>query len=406
MARTKGIPLLTLFPDLLRESGLFTLQCEQVSAELQTGFAQSSDIALLLCTSGTTSKPKRVPLAHANLCSSVQNIRTVLQLTDHDRCLNVMPLFHIHGLVAALLTSLASGASVVCSPGFHALEFFKWMKIFLPTWYTAVPSIHQAILARADLNQEIIKACPLRFIRSSSSPLPPQVIEGLENVFHAPVIEAYGMTEASHQISSNPLPPSPRKIGSVGRAAGPAVAIMNEKGILQPSEAIGEVVICGANVTQGYEDDALANQNAFSSGWFRTGDQGYLDADHYLFLTGRIKEIINRGGEKISPREVDEVLMNHPAVAQAIAFAVPDPQLGEEVGAAIVLHDGISATKKELREFAASRLAAFKTPKYITFLDEIPTGPTGKPQRVSLAQSLGLEISKQMQIGLTRIWSL
>jgi acyl-CoA synthetase (AMP-forming)/AMP-acid ligase II len=300
-----------------------------------------------------------------------------------------MPLFHIHGLIAGLSAPLSRGGSVYCTPGFNALKFFAEMDEARPTWYTAVPTMHQAILTRAPRNKEIIARHPLRFVRSSSSSMPPTVITELEAVFKCPVIEAYGMTEATHQMASNPLR-AVRKPGSVGLAAGPEVAIMDGAGRLLDKGETGEVVIRGPSVTLGYENNPKANAAAFTDGWFRTGDQGIIDADGYLSLTGRLKEIINRGGEKISPREIDEALMNHPAVLQAVAFAVPHPMLGEEVGAAVVLREGSSATEQELGAFLSERLAAFKTPRKILFLAEIPKGATGKLQRIGLAAKLGL----------------
>lgn len=354
------------------------------------GHAAPDDVALVLHTSGTTSRPKLVPLTHSNICASARHTATTLMLRAQDRCLNIMPLFHIHGLIAALLSTLDAGASVFCTPGFAALRFFAWMSEVDPTWYTGVPTMHQAILGRADRNREIIERGRLRFIRSSSASLPPQVMKALEETFAAPVIEAYGMTEASHQMASNPLPPGERKPGSVGVAAGPEVAVMGEQGELLPAGSVGEVVIRGPNITRGYQNNPGANGTAFVHGWFRTGDQGVLDADGYLRLTGRLKEIINRGGEKISPREVDEVLLDHPAVAQAVTFALPHDKLGEDVAAAVVLREGASVTENELRAFSRARLAEFKVPGTVVFLQEIPKGPTGKLQRIGLAEKLGL----------------
>jgi acyl-CoA synthetase (AMP-forming)/AMP-acid ligase II len=250
--------------------------------------------------------------------------------------------------------------------------------------------MHQAIVSRASKNAEIIKRHPLRFIRSSSSSMPPQVIRELEEVFGAPLIESYGMTEATHQMASNPLPPGLRKPGAVGLAAGPEVAIMGEDGALLPRGGIGEIVIRGANVTAGYESNAKANAEAFVNGWFRTGDQGTMDDDGYISLTGRLKEIINRGGEKVSPREVDEILMDHPAVAQVVCFGMPHAKLGEEVAAAVVLREGSAATERELQDFVSQRAADFKVPKKILFMEEIPKGATGKLQRIGLAAKLGL----------------
>jgi acyl-CoA synthetase (AMP-forming)/AMP-acid ligase II len=394
VAARLGIALLELAPAADGPAGAFALHGPDgpLAAAGAPRWAGADDIALILHTSGTTSRPKMVPLTGRNVTASAGNIGRFLRLTPADRCLNIMPLFHIHGLIAAVLSSLAAGGSVCCSPGFNALRFFAWLDEVAPTWYTAVPTMHQAILARAARNAETIRRRPLRFIRSSSSSLPPQVMAALEQAFEAPVIESYGMTEASHQMASNPLPPAPRKPGTVGVAAGPEVAIMHEAEprLLAQGEP-GEVVIRGANVTRGYLENPAANAAAFADGWFRTGDQGVLDADGYLTITGRLKEIINRGGEKISPREVDEVLMDHPAVAQVVTFAVKHDKLGEDVAAAVVLKEGMQATDRELRAFVAERLADFKVPRQLLVIDEIPKGATGKLQRIGLAAKLGLE---------------
>ena len=392
VARKLSIPIVELHPDRARGAGAFTLEPLQPMRGTPegTGFGGADDTALVLHTSGTTSRPKIVPLLQRNVLATARHIVDTLALTADDVCLNIMPLFHIHGLMAATLSSLAAGAQVCCTPGFNALKFFAWLDEVRPTWYTAVPTMHQAILARADRNQEILARSRLRFVRSSSASLPPQVMAALEKAFRAPVIEAYGMTEAAHQMASNPLPPRPRKPGSVGVAAGPEVAIMDERGSLLPPGQTGEVVIRGPNVTIGYEANPEANAKAFTNGWFRTGDQGLLDEEGYLRLTGRLKELINRGGEKVSPLEVDEVLMDHPAVQQVVTFGMPHAMLGEEVAAAVVLREGKSVTDRELREFAAARLADCKVPRKFVFLQEIPKGATGKLQRIGLAAKLGL----------------
>jgi oxalate---CoA ligase len=392
VARKAGVRIIELVPGS-EGSGSFTLSAVDGAAGTASahgGPSQADDVALILHTSGTTSRPKIVPLTQANVCASAYNIVDTLQLTAADRALNIMPLFHIHGLMAGTLAPLAAGSTIFCTQGFNALKFFAQMAECKPTWYTAVPTMHQTILARAPANKQIIDANPLRFLRSSSSSIPPQVIAELEAIFNAPLIESYGMTEASHQMASNPLPPAVRKPGTVGRAAGPQIAIMDEAGELLPAGATGEIVIRGPNVTPGYENNPKANGEAFTHGWFRTGDQGTLDADGYLSITGRLKEIINRGGEKISPREVDEVLMDHPAVAQVVTFAIPHDKLGEEVGAVVVLREGKGATDRELRDFLSQRLADYKVPRKIVFMDEIPKGATGKLQRIGLAAKLGL----------------
>jgi acyl-CoA synthetase (AMP-forming)/AMP-acid ligase II len=375
--------------------GSYTLLVDGAAAEpVEPAFAQPDDVALVLHTSGTTARPKIVPLLQRNLVVSAENIMRSLALTPDDRCLNVMPLFHIHGLMAALLASLGAGASVVTSPGFDAFRFFGWLEETKPNWYTAVPTMHQLVLSRAARQKETVARTKLRFIRSSSASLPPTVMADLEKTFGCPVIEAYGMTEASHQMATNPLPPSDRKPGSVGRGAGVDVAIMDDAGNLLDATRVGEVVIKGGNVTSGYENNPEANESSYTHGWFRTGDQGYQDEQGYLYLTGRIKEIINRGGEKVSPREVDEVLLQHPAVAQAVAFGMPHDRLGEEVAAAVVLAEGAAADERELRDHASRLLADFKVPKTILILPDIPKGATGKVQRIGLAEKLGLTPAK------------
>lgn len=391
-----GLVVLRLHADADGPAGQFHLHGPAADRPADPGQPGPDSTALILHTSGTTSRPKIVPLLQSNLAASALHIGASLALGPSDRCLNVMPLFHIHGLVAAVSASLAAGGSVWCAPGFDALKFFGWMTEAKPTWYTAVPTMHQAILARAARNAEVIAAHPLRFLRSSSASLPAQVMVELQRTFGAPVIEAYGMTEAAHQMACNPLPPREQKPGSVGVAAGPLLRIAHEVEN-RLIDGTGEVVISGPNVTPGYEGNPEANAKNFfeSEGrrWFRTGDQGALDDEGYLRLTGRLKEIINRGGEKISPLEVDGVLLDHPAVQQVVAFAVPHPKLGEEVAAAVVLREGHSATEREIRDFAAARMADFKVPRHVVILDEIPKGATGKLQRIGLAEKLGLGVA-------------
>jgi acyl-CoA synthetase (AMP-forming)/AMP-acid ligase II/acyl carrier protein len=358
------------------------------------------DVALVLHTSGTTAKPKIVPLTHRNLCASAANIATTLRLGPDDRAMNVMPLFHIHGLVAALLSSLSQGASVVCTPGFQAPSFFEWFERVQPTWYTAVPTMHQAILARAgDAERAMVRGSDLRFVRSSSASLAPTVLRDVEEAFGVPVVEAYGMTEAAHQMACNPLPPAARKPGSVGPAAGPEVAIADEAGRLVAGGQVGEVVIRGANVTAGYHGIDDRSSHFFGDGWFRTGDLGYLDPDGYLFLTGRKKEIINRGGETIAPRAIDEALLEHPHVTQAMAFSVPDPELGEEVAAVVTLAESAEESEPTLQDFLLDRLSWSRMPKRILLLDEIPKGATGKLQRIGMAERLGLEHVRKPDAG-------
>ncbi|MBL3563717.1 AMP-binding protein [Rhodovulum sulfidophilum] len=392
-AERLGLIVLRLSVDPSEPAGRFSLKAGGAGCGCDAGAPGPGDVALILHTSGTTSRPKIVPLSQANVAASAVHIRDSLALRPADRCLNVMPLFHIHGLLAAVTASLSAGASIWCAPGFDALKFFGWMSEARPSWYTAVPTMHQAILSRAARNRDVIQAVPLRFLRSSSASLPAQVMTELVETFDAPLIEAYGMTEAAHQMCCNPLPRGSQKPGSVGVAAGPEVRIAHEAEN-RLIEGTGEVVISGPNVTPGYEGNPEANARSFFEAegrrWFRTGDQGAFDAEGYLHLTGRLKEIINRGGEKVSPLEVDGVLMDHPAIAQCVSFALPHPKLGEEVAAAVVLKEGAEADEREIREFAAKRIADFKVPRKVVILDEIPKGATGKLQRIGLAEKLGL----------------
>ena len=392
VAQRLSIPIMGLQPQADAAAGLYALQTSDLpaAAASQPGAAGPDDMALVLHTSGTTARPKIVPLTNRNLAASAGHIAASLALGPADVCLNVMPLFHIHGLVAAVLSSLRAGGGVCCTPGFNAFKFGEWLQDVHPTWYTAVPTMHQAILMRMRAHPERARAAGLRLIRSSSASLPPQVMQELEEVFGSPVVEAYGMTEAAHQMASNPLPPRARKPGAVGLAAGPELAVMADDGAILPQGSIGEVVIRGPNVTVGYAGNPEANARAFANGWFRTGDQGRFDDEGYLFLTGRLKEQINRGGEKISPLEVDVVLLDHPSVAQVVTFGVPHAKLGEEVGAVVVLHPGASATEQDIRDFCATRLAPYKVPRHILLRDDIPKGATGKVQRIGLAAKLGL----------------
>lgn len=365
--------------------GAGTLRLES-SAPRQVGRTasapRSEDIALVLHTSGTTSRPKRVPLTHANLVASLGNIIATYELQLSDVALCVMPLFHVHGLMASTMSTFRAGGTLVVPPRFNPLGFWPLVKENRATWYSAVPTIHQLLLARGG-HERPAGAESLRFIRSCSSALAPATMKQLEERFGAPVLEAYGMTEASHQMASNPLPPDPRLPGSVGRGTGVQIGVMNDQGDLLPTGAVGEVVIQGPNVTHGYENNPEANATSFTNGWFRTGDQGTLDANGYLTLLGRLKELINRGGEKISPREIDEALLSHPAVAEAVSFGLPHPIWGEEVAVAVVLRG--EASEADLQRYCREQLAEFKVPKKVFVVDAIPRTATGKVQRRHVA---------------------
>jgi len=352
----------------------------------KAGEPAPDDIALFLHTSGSTGRPKRVGLSHFNLATSAANIANTYALSEEDVSLCIMPLFHIHGLVGSAMSTLLSGGTVVIPEKFNALNFWRTVAEHRVTWYSGVPTMHQLILART--RGKPMEAGSLRFLRSCSAPLSPELIHRIEGILEVPFVEAYGMTEASHQMTSNPLPPRQRKAGSVGVATGLRISVMDKEGRHLGTGVRGEIVVQGASLFKGYENNPAANANAFTDGWFRTGDQGYLDPDCYLHLTGRIKDIIIRGGENISPHEVDAVLLRHPAVAAAVAFGRKHPALGEEVAAAVVLHEKNVATEKELIRHCRDFLAEFKCPAKIYLVDTIPTTATGKIRRHAVAAAL------------------
>ncbi len=397
-AAERGIPVVEVVVAAAAPAGCFALRGSCVSEAAGVAEPTPDDVALVLPTSGTTGEPRRVPLTHGNVCASALANRDALALTPADRCLNVTPMRHVSHL-GIIVASLAAGSSLVCVPGFDATRFFAWWDAFRPTWYMAVPAMHRAILERTPAAAATIARCRPRFIRSGAAPLPVEMLTELEAVFAAPVIEGYGLTETAPIVTSNPLPPRPRKAGSVGLATGCAVAIVSEDGVPLPAGQRGEIVVRGPNVMPGYEDDPAANAAAFTAdGWLRTGDEGHLDEDGYLFLSGRLKEAINRGGEKVAPGEVEAVLLTHPAVAQAVAFAVRDERLGEEVAAAVVPRAGHAVTETELRGWVAVRLAPSKVPRRVVCLDELPTGLTGKVRRIGLARALGLAPSARAAV--------
>jgi acyl-CoA synthetase (AMP-forming)/AMP-acid ligase II len=386
VAKKLKIELCEINPEKDGPSGIFNIY----ENETEYSLPDENDESLVLHTSGTTSRPKIVPLTNKNIFSSAENISKSLNLSESDHCLNIMPLFHIHGLIAILASSMKAGASVCASNGFNAIKFLDLAKSEKINWYSGVPTMHQTILLRARRNSEIAKELKLRLIRSSSASLPPAVFKDLNDVFNCPVIEAYGMTEATHQMTSNPLPPKQQKAGFVGLPAGPEVCIMNENGDVLKQGEEGEVCIKGENVTLGYDNNEEANKTSFTNGWFRTGDQGYFDKEGYLKISGRLKEIINKGGEKISPLEVDNVLMDHPFIDQAVCFGYDDKMLGENIASAIIIKSGETCSENDVLEYAQEKLAKFKIPKKIFFVEEIPKGATGKLQRNVLAKKFGL----------------
>lgn len=388
VAREQGIRCLEATWNDRSPAGAFALCGRKGGAPAEFPIRQGDDIALVLHTSGTTARPKIVPLSQRNLCRSAASIATNLALVAEDRCLNVMPLFHVHGLVGALLASLWAGASIACAPGMDAAQLAAWLTELGPTWYTAVPTMHEAVLRQFSGPRGGTIAHRLRFVRSCSAALPAKVAGAMEKALGVPVIEAYGMTEAAHQVASNPLPPLARKPGSVGVATGIELAIMDEEGHLLAPGRTGEIVVRGESVMAGYEANPEANRAAFVGGWFRTGDEGRLDPEGYLTISGRLKEIINRGGEKVSPADVEKALLEHEAVRCAAAFSVPHPTLGEDLAAAVILREGTNIAEEALRGFLFGRLSDFKIPSRVIVVDEIPLGATGKIQRTGLAERL------------------
>ena len=381
-AAGSGIPVLTVTQ---RGDGVVSL--EGAPNRVSATAPSAKDVALILHTSGSTGQPKRVPLQHANLTVSAANIADAYALTPNDVALCVMPLFHIHGLVASTLAPLFSGGAIVVPTKFNPLAFWRMVREYRLTWYSAVPTIHQLLLERASRSESSLRPGTLRFVRSASTHLSPEVMHQVEEVFGVPMIEAYGMTEAAHQMASNPLPPRLRRPGSVGPAAGSVrISIMDEQGNHLGVGESGEVVIQGPNVFLGYENNPEANAKSFASGWFRTGDQGFLDADSYLHLTARIKELINRAGEKISPHQIDQVLLKHPAIAEAVTFGFPHPVLGEEVAAAVVLRE--PETESAILKHCRLHLAAFESPKKVHIVERIPRTATGKIQRRVVASAI------------------
>jgi acyl-CoA synthetase (AMP-forming)/AMP-acid ligase II/acyl carrier protein len=383
-----GIPVLDLSPSPLAMPAPFTVTGPERPGIRGDSFAADGDDAFILLTSGTTSKPKTVPLTHSSVCLSAHNVGTAIELAPQDRLLSVLPLFHGHGLISGVIAALSAGSSVVCTSGFDAEAFFAWLTEFRPTWYTAVPLIHRTVLSIAERERERARRSSLRLIRSASSTLPAKVLCRLETLFGVPVIDTFGMTEAATQITANPL--DRRKLGSVGRSAGAEIAILDTHGRQLPSGERGEIAIRGPTITRGYDNDAAATQQAFRNGWFRTGDLGYLDDEGYLFLVGRIKEVINRGGQKIAPGEVEAALLSHPDVVEAAVFAIPHIRLGADIAAAVVTSPNAAVRVKDLREFVRKRLASFKVPGLIRIVPHIPKSAGGKINRRELAAAFSI----------------
>ena len=388
VAHALGIPVIDLSLGMDKGPGGLGLASPATQRAIDLDPTRRDDDAFILVTSGTTSRPKMVPLTHVSVCLSAHNVGVALALGPRDRLLSVLPLFHGHGLISGVLASLAAGSSVICTSGFDAAAFFSWLTELRPSWYTAVPTIHRAVLSAAGSHNVRTQRSSLRLIRSASSSLPLAVLNGLEDLFGVPVIDTYGMTEAATQIAANPL--GRRKPGSVGQPAGPDVAIMDVNGRRVPKGKRGEIVLRGPTITRGYDNNPVVTASAFRDGWFRTGDIGYLDREGYLFIVGRIKDVINRGGQKVAPAEVEETLLRHPDVVDAVAFPIPHRRLGADVAAAVVLRPDAKVSEDKLRAFTRERLAGFKVPSLIRIVLEIPRGPGGKIKRSGIADALSV----------------
>lgn len=416
VARGQGIRIVELVVRPDSPAGSFDLSGVGADAVDAPGLSGPEDIGLALPTTGTTGRSKFVLLRHRNFCAAAENTMAALQLTQADRCLDVMPSFHAHGLVAGVFASLRAGAQVVCTPAFDAARFFEWLAEFRPTWYTAVPTMHQTIVAEASVHRELIEACSLRFVRSASSILSQALLEDLERTFGAPVTESYGLTEAS-QLTNTPLDRRKQKPGSLGTTGSSQIAIMGPDGALLGQGVSGEIVCRGPVVMAGYLGDPEATKQCFVDGWFKTGDIGQLDPDGHLYMTGRLKEMINRGGEKVVPEEVDRVLLTYPPIAQAVTFGIPDPVMGEEIAAVVVIRPGMAATAAQVREFASGALSDHKVPRRVLIVPSIPAGPTGKLTRRKMGAYFGhllsgprrdgrvpVEARDALERGLAGIW--
>jgi acyl-CoA synthetase (AMP-forming)/AMP-acid ligase II len=388
-ARSLGIDVLRIRSTPDDRAGVFSLEVPDETPPARS--VRITDAALLIFTSATTAAPKLVPLSRGNLRVIVGLQMESVHLSPADRFLSVMPLFHHYGLVAGL-AQLFAGGTVISTPGFHPGSFLAWLDQFRPTWFSSIPPVNRSILELARQHPEVFRRTPLRFVRSAGTPQN-ETLALLAKALGAPVLTGYGLTETGVVTRSTP---DALKLGSVGRSMGLELAISDPLGNLLGAETEGEVILRGPSITSGYLDDPEANRAAFRNGWFRTGDLGRLDSEGFLFLTGRLKEMINRGGEKILLQEVDEALAGHPAVADAAVFALPHETLGEDVAAAVVLYGGATASELELRRFAATRLAAFKVPRRIVFLESLPRNVTGKPQRAVLSEQFSRGVKKSL----------
>ncbi len=361
---------------------------EETSAHKLSDLAPDDD-AMLMYTSGTTGKPKGVLLTHTNILSGAQNVAGAHELRSDDRGLCVLPLCHINAQIVSLLGILISGGTMVLPHGFSVSRFWGWIADHGCTWFSVVPTIIAYLLHdHTELDDPTRKALQaVRFGRSASAPLPPALHEQFESRFGIPIVETMGITEAAAQILTNPLPPAPCRIGSPGLPYGNEVIIADGEGAELSANEQGEILVRGPNVMRGYLRDPEATAAAINAqGWLHTGDLGHKDEDGFVFVTGRLKELIIKGGENISPREIDDALFSHPAVVEAGALGIPDDDLGEDVAACVVVRDDMPVDEQALIAHCRERTGAFKAPSRVLFLRELPKGPTGKVLRHELAK--------------------
>ncbi len=386
-----GMRVIRIRPSMDAPAGVFELARTEGASEQP--HARQTDAVLLFHTSSTSGSPKLVPRSRACVRVAATQDSDALELTASDRFLSLMPLCYAHG-ISAIFTQLVRGASAFCPAAFDADQFLSWLEEFRPTWFSADPTLQRAILTLAQKHPQVFSRAPLRFIRSAGAAPHPDIVRSLEELLGVPVLDGYGLTEMPSVARNTP---SRRKPGSVGTSSGAEIAVMDDAGRPLSVGSEGEIVVRGSTLMAGYLDDPEANQQAFRDGWFRTGDLGRLDNEGYLFIVGRRKEMINRGGKKILPQEVESVLTSHPCVAAAAAFGIPHRTLGEDVAAAVVLRPDDRVKEVHLRWFAAKRLAVFKVPRRIVFVEEIPCTATGKPKRAALAEQFQNLASKSLR---------
>ena len=375
-AEAHNLPVIEMVPSY-KSGRVFSLVPEMTSCG-EPRFAGPEDIALIMLTSGTTDSPKIVPLAQRVICTAVKNDAAANRYTARERCLLITPLHHALAN-SNLLQVIFVGGTAICTRDFIASDIVPLLKDYSPTCYPATPALHRAILQELKkISHEDLHPHSLRFIKSASAALPDQVRDELEQVLGVPLVETYGMSEVGGGTIATNFPPSKR--GSAGKPVIEHLAIMDDTGMILGPLKGGEIVVKGDEVFSGYEGAPEENAAVFTNGWFRTGDTGYLDNDGFLWLTGRKKELINKGGEKIAPAEIDAVLMNHPLVKDAMSFKIPDPLFGEDI-AAMVVPSSAAVTGQDLRLFLMDHLIPFKIPRRIFFVDAIPRNSNGKPLR-------------------------